>query len=144
MCNFHYPPIYSNISFSSLQSQTKPNIPDKRGALVSAISIFLHEIPHQMGDFCIMLKNGIPSLKVAFVQLISGSGAFIGGYIASSINSEYQQVMEVFCYISFIYTTYSSILSEMVNDEHCLSYRLLVAECVFGFLGFWVVVNFEF
>lgn len=123
---------------------TNINIPDKKSALVSAVSIFFHEIPHQMGDFCVMLKNGIPSLKVALVQLVSGSGAFLGGYIASSISSEYQQVTEVFCYISFIYTTYSSILSDMVNDENCLSYRLLVAECVFGFFGFWVVVNFEF
>ena len=46
--------------------------------LITAISTFLHEVPHEIGDFGILLKRGWPNKKIVAVNLISAFSTIIG------------------------------------------------------------------
>ncbi len=56
--------------------------------LITAISTFLHEVPHEIGDFGILLKRGWPNKKIVAVNLISALSTIIGAlavlYLAPS------------------------------------------------------------
>src|SRR3990167_4069173 len=46
--------------------------------LITAISTFLHEVPHEIGDFGILLKRGWPNKKIVAVNLFSALSTIIG------------------------------------------------------------------
>jgi zinc transporter ZupT len=46
------------------------------------VSIFLHEIPHEVGDFSYLLKQKMSKLSALASQFISAGGAFLGVYLS--------------------------------------------------------------
>ena len=49
------------------------------------ISIFLHEIPHELGDFCYLLKQKMSPINALATQVLSATGAFLGVYLSRII-----------------------------------------------------------
>ncbi len=49
--------------------------------LVTAISTFLHEVPHEISDFGILLKVGWKKLSIFIVNLLSASTTIIGAFM---------------------------------------------------------------
>ncbi len=49
--------------------------------LVTAVSTFLHEVPHEIGDFGILLKAGFSRKKVFLVNLISALSTIVGAML---------------------------------------------------------------
>jgi zinc and cadmium transporter len=48
--------------------------------LVTAFSTFLHEVPHEVGDFGILLKAGWSKKSVILINIFSGCATFIGAF----------------------------------------------------------------
>jgi zinc and cadmium transporter len=48
---------------------------------ISALSTFLHEVPHEIGDFGILLKAGWKRLKILKINIISASATIIGAFL---------------------------------------------------------------
>jgi len=46
------------------------------------LSIFFHEIPHEIGDFSFMLKQKMSKLNALGTQVIAAIGAFVGVYLS--------------------------------------------------------------
>lgn len=42
----------------------------------------VHEIPHEIGDFAILLKSGFTRWDAAVFQLLTASGGLMGSFIA--------------------------------------------------------------
>lgn len=49
--------------------------------LATAISTFLHEVPHEIGDFGIMLKGGFSKTKIFILNLFSSLSSFVGAFM---------------------------------------------------------------
>jgi zinc and cadmium transporter len=49
--------------------------------LATAISTFLHEVPHEIGDFGILLKSGFSNKRVFLVNFVSSLSAFVGALV---------------------------------------------------------------
>jgi zinc transporter ZupT len=49
------------------------------------ISIFFHELPHEIGDFSYLLKQKVGKFKALFFQIFSGLAAFLGVYLSKFI-----------------------------------------------------------
>jgi zinc and cadmium transporter len=49
--------------------------------LVTAVSTFLHEVPHEIGDFGILLKAGYTKKKVFMVNLVSALMTVVGALV---------------------------------------------------------------
>lgn len=47
----------------------------------TTLAIFIHEIPHEIGDFALGFKSGFSFFKIIFFQLITAMGAFFGTFI---------------------------------------------------------------
>jgi zinc and cadmium transporter len=49
--------------------------------LIVALSTFLHEVPHEIGDFGILLKAGWKNAKILIVNIISSLMTVIGAFV---------------------------------------------------------------
>lgn len=49
--------------------------------LITALSTFLHEIPHEIGDFGILLKAGWKKSKILWVNILSASATVVGAFL---------------------------------------------------------------
>lgn len=46
--------------------------------IVTTITILIHEVPHEIGDFAILIKSGCSRKKAMFLQLTTAVGALAG------------------------------------------------------------------
>ena len=46
------------------------------------LSIFFHEIPHEVGDFSFLLKQKLSKFKALSTQVFSAVGSFVGVYLS--------------------------------------------------------------
>lgn len=49
--------------------------------IVTTITILLHEVPHEIGDFAILLQSGVTRKNAMLLQLTTALGALAGEYI---------------------------------------------------------------
>ena len=46
--------------------------------LITTFAILVHEIPHEIGDFAILIQSGVPRGKAIALQLLTAVGAITG------------------------------------------------------------------
>ncbi|KAG0268018.1 hypothetical protein BGZ95_002665, partial [Linnemannia exigua] len=44
----------------------------------TTVAVFFHEIPHEVGDYAILIQSGFPRSKAMMSQFITAIGAFLG------------------------------------------------------------------
>jgi len=66
------------------------------------MSIFFHEIPHEVGDFTFLLKQKLSKLNALTTQIFSAAGAFIGVYLSILILI-FKKIILYFLKINFIF-----------------------------------------
>jgi len=55
--------------------------------LITALSTFLHEVPHEIGDFGILLKAGWRNSKILLVNIFSSLTTIVGAFLVYFFNS---------------------------------------------------------
>jgi zinc and cadmium transporter len=89
----------------------------KAGVLATA-AVMAHEIPHEVGDFMILLNAGYTKKRAFVFNLISGSSAVAGGVIGFFVLDAMGQLMPYALLLaasSFIYIALSDLLPEMMR-----------------------------
>ncbi len=56
--------------------------------ITTAISTFLHEVPHEMADFGVMLQAGWKKRKIILVNIWSALSSFVGAWLVWLVASE--------------------------------------------------------
>ena len=87
--------------------------------LLTTLAIVCHEIPHEIGDFAILLRSGFSSPNAARAQLITASGGLIGvtvGLLAEQIG-QCTSWMLPFTAGGFLYIALVSIIPELMKEE---------------------------
>jgi solute carrier family 39 (zinc transporter), member 7 len=46
--------------------------------LITTFAVLLHEVPHEIGDFAILLQSGFTRKQAMLAQLVTAVGAMIG------------------------------------------------------------------
>ncbi|MBP7496270.1 MAG: ZIP family metal transporter [Bacteroidales bacterium] len=84
--------------------------------IFATISVILHEIPQELGDFGILIRGGLNRKKALFYNMLSGSTAIISGIIAyytlETISVLIPYVL-AFSAASFIYIALADLIPEM-------------------------------
>lgn len=80
--------------------------------LITAISTLLHEVPHEIGDFGILLKNGFSKKKVFWINLVSSLSAILGAMFVYFfvVSTEVQGMLMAIAAGMFIYLGASDFL----------------------------------
>lgn len=83
--------------------------------LITAISTFLHEVPHEIGDFGILLKAGWKRKNIMAINIISASTTILGAFVVLTL-SENSNLLGVLLSISsgiFLYLGASDFLPQI-------------------------------
>ncbi|CAO3591733.1 unnamed protein product [Absidia cylindrospora] len=47
----------------------------------TAVAVFFHEIPHEVGDYAILIQSGFSKQRAMMAQFTTAVGAFLGTFI---------------------------------------------------------------
>lgn len=88
--------------------------------IATAISVFAHEIPQEIGDFGLMLHKGLKPTKIILVNLLSAAVAFIGAimtYLLGNVLEPYIPMLLAVTAGFFIYIASSDLIPEIHNEK---------------------------
>ena len=108
--------------------------------LVTTFTILLHEVPHEIGDFAILIQSGCPRKKAMYLQLVTAVGALAGticGMLADSASTEATAWILPFTAGGFIYIATVSVIPELLKDSTVLQ---SVMEILAVFVGIGMMV----
>jgi zinc transporter 7 len=85
--------------------------------VVTTLTILLHEVPHEIGDFAILIQSGCSKKKAIYLQLITALGAFSGTLLSlvfeSAMSGFATSCILPFTAGGFIYIATVSIIPEL-------------------------------
>lgn len=113
--------------------------------IVTTVTILLHEVPHEIGDFAILIKSGCSRRKAMALQLLTALGALAGTVIALLGSSgEASPWVLPFTAGGFIYIATVSVLPELLEESTKLGQSLKEIAALMAGVGLMVVIaNFE-
>lgn len=83
------------------------------------LSVLLHEIPQELGDFGILIKSGYPKKKALWYNLLSGSSSLVAGVAAYFLLDTLQAFIPYALTIaaaSFLYVAMADLIPEMHKE----------------------------
>ncbi|OIP84707.1 MAG: hypothetical protein AUK44_01785 [Porphyromonadaceae bacterium CG2_30_38_12] len=87
--------------------------------LFVTISVLLHEIPQELGDFAILIKSGYSRRKALIMNMLSGSSAIVSGVCAFFLLEFMQGIIPyviVVAAASFLYIAMADLIPEMHKE----------------------------
>ncbi|XP_063838651.1 protein catecholamines up [Ostrinia nubilalis] len=92
---------------------------------ITTVTILLHEIPHEIGDFAILVQSGCSRKKAMLLQLLTAFGAISGTvisiYLQGSSEGLVSSLILPFTAGGFIYIATVSVIPELLESSSKLS-----------------------
>lgn len=110
--------------------------------LITTITILLHEVPHEIGDFAILIKSGCSKKRAMMLQLVTAVGALSGTVIAllgAGSDAAASWVLP-FTAGGFIYIATVSVLPELLEGTTKLGQSIKEIAALLVGVGVMVVV----
>lgn len=96
---------------------------DTKTGVITTAAILLHEIPHEIGDFAILLRAGFDRWRAAKAQFITAFGGLLGAIAALCAESA-QQAGDSTAWIlpftsgGFIYIALVTVVPDLLKEEN--------------------------
>lgn len=94
---------------------------DFRLGLLTTFAIAAHELPHEIADFIILLRSGLPKKQALLLNLSSAATALIGvgfSFLLSSVIEQSEPKILAASAGMFLYIALSDIIPELHHHEH--------------------------
>lgn len=113
--------------------------------VVTSIAVFVHEIPHELGDFGILLHRGYSTKKVLLFNIATGAAALLGAVIFYYVGNTFSHILPILLCITtgnFIYLATVDLLPEIhhhggaTKKTHYLMYFVLGIVSIISLLHF--------
>jgi zinc and cadmium transporter len=107
--------------------------------LVTSIAVFIHEIPHELGDFGILIHKGWGRAGVLFINGATGVVSIIGALAAFYLGKQFEFLIPILLSIAtgnFIYLSAVDLLPEI---HHRAEKSLGLSHVISFFLGIFLV-----
>ena len=106
---------------SITHEQSVASLMKSRGGMAS-LSVLMHELPHELGDFSILVSNGMSKRQAIMAQFSTAIAAFLGTFVglaASSFDDTLgHEVLLPFTAGGFVYLAAVSILPELLEERN--------------------------
>lgn len=116
--------------------------------LVTTLTILLHEVPHEIGDFAILVQSGFSKKRAMFVQLGTAVGAMMGtacGLVmeAGSVGETSAATVWVLPFTAggFIYIATVAVIPELLENTRVWQSLLEMVAMAVG-IGMMVLITF--
>jgi zinc transporter ZupT len=97
-----------------------------------SLSIFFHEIPHEVGDFSYLLKQNMSITNAIISQLITALGSFFGVFLSFKIGEEYSDKIISFASGAFLYLAINTIMGDLKSSKSLIHIVLQGLAFIFG------------
>ncbi|KAL3836880.1 hypothetical protein ACJMK2_022287 [Sinanodonta woodiana] len=86
----------------------------------TSIAVFCHELPHEIGDFAMLLKSGMTVKQAIFYNVVSSILSFIGMVIGVMLGNVTSASLWIFAVVAgmFLYIALVDMLPEVKNRAH--------------------------
>uniref|UniRef100_A0A8C5K913 Zinc transporter ZIP10 n=1 Tax=Jaculus jaculus TaxID=51337 RepID=A0A8C5K913_JACJA len=125
------------------------------GGISTSIAVFCHELPHELGDFAVLLKAGMTVKQAIVYNLLSAMMAYVGMLIGTAVGQYANNItLWIFAVTAgmFLYVALVDMLPEMLhgdgdNEEHgfCPVGQFILQNLglLFGFAIMLVIALYE-
>lgn len=110
--------------------------------LITTITILFHEIPHEIGDFAILIQSGVPRGKAIALQLLTAVGAVTGCALSLLLGGATEAATTVtlpFTAGGFIYIATVSVIPELLEGSSLKQTLMEVTALLLG-VGMMVII----
>lgn len=112
---------------------------DFRLGIITTLAVFIHEIPHELGDFGILINKGWSRIAVFNFNALTALAAFLGAIIAFYVGSTFGGLLPILLAVAagnFIYISAADLLPEIHHKaKRSLAWRFTS----FFFLGIFLI-----
>lgn len=88
--------------------------------IATTLAVVFHEIPHEMGNFFVLLYAGFSKTRALLFNALTGMTAILGTLLALSIGSRLRSFSNAILPIAaggFLYIAGSDLLPELIREE---------------------------
>jgi hypothetical protein len=106
------------------------------GGLATTMSIMFHEIPHELGDFAILVKQGYSKHQAIMAQFGTAVAAMMGTYVGLMVSSiAHSRIGDELLLVTaggFVYLATVNILPELLDESNRSWKQRLIQLVVFA------------
>uniref|UniRef100_A0A182M706 Zinc transporter foi n=1 Tax=Anopheles culicifacies TaxID=139723 RepID=A0A182M706_9DIPT len=106
------------------------------GGFSTAIAVFCHELPHELGDFAVLLKAGMSAREAVYYNLLSSVLSLLGMVVGIVVGHQPEASGWVFAVAAgmFLYIALVDMIPELTSS-HGAEERCKTSQFVLQFLG---------
>ncbi len=112
--------------------------------IATALAVFAHEVPQEIGDFGLMLHFGLSKKKIILVNVLSAAVSFIGALLTYFLGGSLEKNVPVFLGITagfFIYIALSDLIPEIHYEKRKGFAFIESALLLVGIIVIWIFVS---
>uniref|UniRef100_A0A3Q3W0U4 Zinc transporter SLC39A7 n=1 Tax=Mola mola TaxID=94237 RepID=A0A3Q3W0U4_MOLML len=114
---------------------------------VTTLTILLHEVPHEIGDFAILIQSGCTKRKAIFLQLLTAIGALAGttcSLLAQGVGTAATGWILPFTAGGFVYIATVTVLPELLAGRSSFGQSVMeILALLFGVAMMVVIAEYE-
>lgn len=109
--------------------------------VATTVGIFFHEIPHEVGDFAILLQQGFTKRGAFLAQFVSAIGAFMGCGVGLYLSAREPASVLAFTAGGFIYISLVDVMPELLHGPLSFGSALVETLAFASGVGMMVMIG---